>query len=890
MMPWMLRLVARIRGLFGQKEADSEFDLETQTHLQLLTEQFIRQGMDAKDAWSAARRQFGNTTLLQQRHRESRAFFSFPNLFEDLRYGVRMFWKSPAFSLVAALTLALGIGATAAVFSLIQGVLLTPPPYQKPQQLMLIQAVRTDGKKMGSPRGWAAQQWMEWDEHLGSFQGMAGYGWTFDFLIRNDGSQSMQGMNVSKDYFRLMGLKTALGHGFDDSDFGQGHVKSIVLGYEFWKRAFGGDPQIIGKTVRISRWDSSPVVVGIMEPGVRFLPSPGAAKEPNYDVNATVDLWVPADPDPKSLKDPDWYVVGRLRNGVTPQRGLQELAAIIAREGSAEKQFEGFSPQLKPLMDEMNGDGRRILFPLLGAAGLVLLIACGNAAALLLVRGLQRQQEYAVRIAMGMGRIGLLRQILSESLLLATFGGVLGVGLAIFAVNLFKVIAVHAVPRLDGVTTGWAVLGWGLGAALLAAFLAGAIPALRAFRLNPMEVLKDNGPRGTAGVRERRLLRGVAMMQTALTLALLVGAGLLIRTMMRIAQVPSGYNVNRILTMSVTEVQSRSNWLPFHRQALERVAAIPGVQYAAFAWGVPLTGNNWPATMDIEGQPPPAKESDKIALPLRAATPDYFKLIGLALIDGREFRSTDDDNAPNVAIVNQAFTARFFPNSNSVGRKIWFGPRDKPGIQIVGEIANGRTDDLTQAPTPEIYLPLWQAQAFSKHLVVRTAADPRTVLVAIQRELRAMDPTAAIENVKTLEQIRDDSLASRTFVMHLLTGFSMLGGVLTLVGIYGVISLSVASRRRELAIRSAVGAQQKDIHRLIFGEGFRLIAGGVLGGIALAVIVSRVLRTFLFEVQPGDPVTFAVVGALFVAVGLLACWAPARRAGKVDPLEALRYE
>jgi putative ABC transport system permease protein len=639
--------VSRVRGLFGQKQADSEFDLETQTHLQLLTEQFIRQGMDPKDAYSAARRQFGNTTLLRQRHRESRTLLFFPNLFMDLRYGLRMLWKSPAFTVIAALTLALGIGATAAVFSLIQGVLLTPPPYQKPQQLMLIQTVRTDGQKMDSPRGWAAQQWMEWNERLGSFQGIAGYDWTFNFLIRNDGSQSMQGMEVSKDYFRLMGLKTALGRGFDDSDFGQGHVKSILIGYEFWQRAFGGDPQIIGKTVRISRWESSPVVIGVMEPGVRFLPSPGAAKEPNYDVNATVDLWVPADPDPKYLKEPGWNVVGRLRDGVTPQRGQQELAALTAREASAEKQFEGFSPQLEPLTDEMNRDGRRILLPLLGASSLVLLIACGNAAALLLVRGLQRQQEYAVRIAMGMGRVGLLRQVLTESLLLAMLGGTSGSRASHFRREaLFKVIAGHAVPRLDGVTAGWAVLGWGLGLAVLAAFFAGAIPALRAFRLNPMEVLKDAGPKGTAGIGERRLLRGVAMLQTSLTLALLVGAGLLIRTMIKIAEVPSGYNTSRILTMSVTEVQSQSNWGPFHRQALERVAAIPGVQYAAFAWGVPLTGNNWPATMDIEGQPPAAKESDKIALPMRAATPDYFKLMGLALIDGREFRSTDDDKAP----------------------------------------------------------------------------------------------------------------------------------------------------------------------------------------------------------------------------------------------------
>ncbi len=811
-------------------------------------------------------------------------------MLQQLRFAIRMLLKQPGFSLIAALTLALGIGATSAVFSLIQGVLLTPPPYQNPQQLMLIPTVRTDGQKMDSPRGWAAQQWMEWSKETGSFQGIAGYGWTFNFLIRNDGSQSMQGMEVSKDYFRLMGLKTAIGRGFVDSDFGQGHVKSILLGYEFWQRAFGGDQQIIGKTVRISRWESSPVVIGVMEPGVRFLPSPGAAKEPNYDVNATVDLWVPADPDPKHLKDPYWNVVGRLRDGVTPQRGQQELAAITAREASAEKEFEGFSPQLEPLTDEINRDGRRILLPLLGASALVLLIACGNAAALLLVRGLQRQQEYAVRIAMGMGRMGLLRQVLTESLLLALLGGALGVGLALGAVKLFKVIAGHAVPRLDGVTAGWAVLGWGLGLSVLAAFFAGAIPALRAFRLNPMEVLKDAGPKGTAGIGERRLLRGVAMLQTALTLALLVGAGLLIRTMIKLAEVPSGYSTSRILTMSVTEVQSRSNWGPFHRQALERVAAIPGVQYAAFAWGVPLTGNNWPATMDIEGQPPAAKESDKIALPLRAVTPDYFKLMGLALIDGREFRSTDDDKAPKVAIVNQAFTHRYFLNSNSVGRKIWFDGRDKPGIQIVGEIANGRTDDLTQEPSPEIYLPLWQAQAFSKHLVVRTKADPRAVVVAVERALRSVDPTAAIENVKTLEQIRDESLASRTFAMHLLTGFSVVGSVLTLVGIYGVLSLSVASRRRELAIRSAVGAQQKDIRRLIFGEGFRLIAGGVLAGIALAVVLSRVLKSFLFEVEPSDPATFIIVGALFVGVGLLACWAPARRAGKVDPLEALRYE
>jgi putative ABC transport system permease protein len=806
----------------------------------------------------------------------------------DMRFAIRMLLKQPGFSLIAVLTLALGIGATSAVFSLIQGVLLTPPPYKNPQQLVLVPTTRTDGQKQEGARGWPAQQWMEWQKEAKSLEGIAAYDWTFNFLIRNEGSQSVEGMAVTEDYLPVMGLRPVLGRSFEKSDIGPGPVKVILLGYEFWKRTFNSDPLIIGKTVHISRWEVPPTVIGVMEPGVRFLPSPGNAKEPNYNVNALVDFWIPVAADPKYLKDPYWNIVARLRDGAGLQQAQGELTVLAAREAQAEHDFLGIMPQVESLTNEMNLDGRRILFPLLGAAALVLLIGCGNAAALLLVRGLQRQQEYAVRSAMGMGRIALLRQVSTESLLLALLGGVFGVGLAFAVVKLFKLIAGHAIPRLDAVTAGWAVLAWGLGAAVLAAVFAGVFPALRAFRLDPMEVLKNAGPKGTAGLGERRLLRGVTMVQTALTLALLVGAGLLIRTMVNIAKVPSGYNTGRILTVSVTAVQG--DWSNFHQLALERVSALPGVQYAAFAWGVPLTGNNWPATLEVEGQPPAIKESDKTALPLRAVTPDYFKLMGLAMLEGREFRSTDDRNAPNVAIVNQAFVDRYFPKASPVGRKFWMDGRDKPGTEIVGEVSNGHTDDLTQEASPEIYLPLWQAHAFSKHLVVRTAADPRAILVAVEHELHSVDPTAAIENPKTLEQIRDESLASRTFAMRLLIGFSVVGSVLTLVGIYGVISLSVASRRRELAIRSAVGAEQKDIRNLILGEGFRFIASGVLAGMALAILLSRVLRTFLFEVQPSDPATLLVVGALFVGVSLLACWVPVRRAAKVDALEALRYE
>ncbi len=811
-------------------------------------------------------------------------------MFQDLRFGIRMLLKQPGFTLIAVLTLALGIGATSAVFSLIQGVLLTPPPYQRPEQLVLISSARTNGQQTPRPPDLAAAQWLEWQKEAKSFDSVAAYRWSFNFLISEDGSESLEGMWVTKDYFRVAGLQPVLGRTFQDSDSAANAPPVMILGYDLWQRKFNGDPNIVGKPMRISRQQTPPTVIGVMPPGIRFLPSPSTAAEPNYNVNGQVDFWTLAVPNPERLKAQMWNVVGRLRNGVTLDQAQAELTVMAARQGQADRDFEGLTAQVQSLSAELNRDGRRILLPLLGAAALVLLIACGNAAALLLVRGLQRQQEYAVRCALGAGRAALFRQVCVESLLLALLGGAFGVALAFGIVKLFKLIGGHAIPRLDAVTMGWAVLAFGLGAAVLAALLAGLFPALRASRLDAMQVIKSAGPKSSAGRGERRLLRGVAMAQTALTLSLLVGAGLLIRTMSNLANVQTGYAMGRILTMSVTAVQGNRD--DFHHRALERVSALPGVQYAAFAWGVPLTDNSWPGSVEIEGQPAPSKPSDRLSIPLRSVTEDYFKLIGLAISAGRDFRSTDVRDAPNVAIINQALADRYFPQTNPIGKKLW--PRgqqqQQPATEIIGVVANGRTKDLTQAAEPEIYLPFWQAGAFSKHLVVRTAADPRAVAASVQRELRGVDPTVAVENLKTLEQIRGDSLASRSFAMQLLVGFALVASVLTLVGIYGVLSLSVAARRREIAIRTAVGAERRDILKLIFGEGLRLIAGGVLIGWAAAILLARFLKAFLFGVEPADPATLVVVGLLFVGVALLACWVPARRASQVDPLEALRYE
>ncbi|MCW5977316.1 MAG: ABC transporter permease [Bryobacteraceae bacterium] len=827
---------------------------------------------------------------MKEEHRDRRSVRWIETGARDFRIAVRTLGRAPSFVAVTALTLALGIGATAAVFSLIQGVLLTPPPYQDPEQLILIPSARTDGQQQESPRPWPAAQWMEWQREAKSVQSIAAYRWMFNFLILPDRVESFEAMAVTPEYFSVVGLEPALGRKFVASDTTPSAAPVLMIGYELWQRRFGGDPNILGQRVRVSREDAPLEIVGVMPPGVRFLPAPNVAQEPNYDVNALVDIWAPFSPgsDAAELKRPRWNVVGRLAPGVTPEQAQAELALLAERQAQADRDFAGFTPNVQSLTSEYNRDGERILLPLFGSAALVLLIACGNAAALLFLRGLGRQQEYAMRAALGVGRAGLFRQASTESLLLALAGGALGAGLAFGAVRAFQSIGGHAIPRLDAVTTGWPVLLFGLGLALIAATLAGLFPAWRASRLDPNEALKGAGPKSTVGRGERRLLRAVTMAQAALTLVLLAGAGLLIRTMINIANAPSGYDTSRILTMSVTSVQ-RSG-ADFHRRSLERVQALPGVQRAAYAWGVPLTGNNWPMRVIIEGQPVPVRASEATELPLRSVTPGYFEMLGLPLLEGRDFRSNDVDQAPPVAIVNQAFADRYFPNTEALGKKVWLRGPKEPHNTIVGVVANGRTDDLTRRATPEIYGSFWQYSAYSKHLLIRTEAEPLSMASAVQSALREVNPHAAVEHIKTFDQIRDDSLAGRTFAMRLLVGFSMVGCLLTLVGIYGVLSLSVASRRHEIAIRTAIGAERRDIRTLILSDGLRLIAGGVAAGLAGALAFSRVLRSFLYEVEPNDPATLIAVAMLFIGVALLACWAPTRRAIHVDPMKTLRCE
>jgi putative ABC transport system permease protein len=809
-------------------------------------------------------------------------------MIEDVRYAFRQLRKNPGFAAIAVLTLGLGIGAAAAIFGLIRGVLLSPPPYADPDRLVLVTPARTDGQpwKRGSTIG----QWVAWRSGVHTMAPPALYSWTFNFLVFNDGSESIGGMVVTRDFFRMLGVKPMLGREFTDSEIQRpgSPPKAIILGYELWRRRFNSDPNIIGTTVRISRMPAPLPVVGVMPPGIRFLPDPQNASEPNYDVNAFVDVWFGWMPDETRLKDRGWNAISRLQDGVSITQAQTEISTITINHSRTDRDLEGLTATVGTLPEVLNEDGRRLLMPLFGSVLLVFVIACGNVAGLMLGRGLQRQQEYALRAALGAGRWRLFRQVITESVTLALVGAMVGVAFAMGLIALLKAIGGNAVPRLDAVTVRWPVFAFGFLSALIAAIIAGMLPALRASLRDRFSGL-EGARTSSISLGERRLLGAVTTLQIVLTVALLAGAALLVRTAQNLASVRPGYDTENILAMTVT-CMDRSRWLDFHTRALERVATLSGVKHAAFVWGLPLTGNKWMGDIVIVGQGDSTKLTDRLNLPFRSVTPDYFAAMGMQVVAGRGFRTTDNDKAPRVAMVNSTFAKRYFQDANPIGRQI-ASPGDLTHpMEIIGVTADTRTEALSAQAEPEVYFSLWQNGAFSKHLILRTTTDPLTLAAQVRQELHNIDPTAAVEHMQTMEEIRRASVAPRTFAMNLLGGFAIAATLLALVGIYGVLSLSVGSRTKELAVRKAIGAQSHEILRLVLNEGFKLIALGVVLGTVVALMLGSVLKSLLFEVRPTDPLTLTITAIAFAIVGLAACMLPAWRAARVDLMEALRQQ
>ena len=806
---------------------------------------------------------------------------------EDVRYALRQLRKAPAFAAAAIVTLALGIGAAAAMFGLVQGVLLSPPPYASPDRLVLVSPRRVDGRPY-TQGTWFAH-WLQWRAESRTLEPPALYRWNFNFLILPDGSQSLGGMVVTRNFFSTLGVRPLHGREFTEAEASRPKVPAtgIMLGYELWQRQFKGDPAVVGTAIRVSRSPTPLTIVGVMPPGLRFLPDPGNASEPNYDVDAPVDFWVSFTPDETAPRARGWNTVARLRDGVTLDQARTELTTLASRLGATDPDLAVLTPSVRPVVQVLNEDAGRLLLPLFGSVALLFLVASVNVAGLFVARGLQRHREYAMRAALGASRLRLFRQTLTESGAIAVISAVAGAALAVGGIRMFTAIGGQAVPRAESVSVGWPLFAFGLAAALVAALIAGLLPALRASAPGHAGSLK--GSRSSAGRGERRLLGAIATVQVICTVALLAGAALLIRTASRLASVRPGYETERVLAVTVTNVTPGTS-TPFHTAVLERVAALPGVVRTAFVWGLPLTGNKWPGTMELVGQAGADTVSGQLNLPLRAITPDYFDLMGMGLIDGRGFRTTDNADAPRVAVVNQAFSKKYFPGAGALGRQMRFPGDVKRPIEIVGIVSDTRTDALSAQAEPEVYLSFWQNSAFSKHLVVRTASDPNAVAALVRREVHAVDPTASVEHFTTMAQIRRDSIAPRTFAMRLLVGFSILATALALVGIYGVLSLSVGSRVKEIAVRKAVGAQGRDILRLILGEGSRMIGVGLVLGIVVSIFVGRALAGQLFEVQAADPLSLGAAALVFGIVALLICLLPAMRAAKTDLLAALHQD
>jgi putative ABC transport system permease protein len=808
-------------------------------------------------------------------------------MFDDVRYAGRQLRKSPGFTAAAVVTLGLGIGAAAAMFGLVQGVLLSPPPYSDPDRLILISPSRVDRQPYTG--GVTIGQWLDWRSRARALEPPALYRWTFNFLVLPDGSESLGGMVVTGDYFKVLGLTPILGRDFTSAEAGRPRVPptGIILGYELWMRRFNGDRRIIGTPIRISRFPAALPVVGVMPAGVRFLPDPGNASDPNYDVNARVDFWLSAAPDETQPNGRGWNAVTRLRPGATLQQAQAEIAASSARQAQTNPSLNGLTATAQPLLGELNRDARALLLPLFASVGLVFFVACVNVAGLFVARGVQRHREYAMRAALGASRRRLFGQLITESLVLSAVSAAAGVAVAAGTTILLKTVAGHAIPRADSVTAGWQVFAFGCAAALVAALVAGLLPAARASSSRHFQGL--NGGRSTVSRRERRLLASIATVQIVCTVALLAGAGLLIRTASNLARVRPGYGTENILAVTVTSVTPNS-FKEFHTRVLDRVSALPGVVRAAFVWGLPLTGNKWPGTMELVGESVAGTPADQLSVPLRSVTPDYFSLMDIGLMDGRLFLSTDDMDAPPVAIVNQAFAKRYLHGANALGRRMRFAGDPKRTLEVVGIVSDTRTDSLSDAAEAEVYLPFWQSGAFSKHLVLRAATDPLSLAALVRREVHAVDPTAAVEHVTTMAEIRRQSLAPRTFAMRLLIGFSVLATALALVGVNGVLSLSVESRRKEIAVRKAVGAQSRDILQLILRGGLGMIVPGVALGTVAAIVLGRALEGYLFGVRATDPASLIVAGVAFLAVALAASALPAMRAARADVLLALHQE
>ena len=876
-------LASKLRGVLARRASGHDFDEEMQAHLELLTERFVRQGMTRDEAHYAARRQLGNSTALKEERSDMERLVAFENVWMDLRHGARLLVRNPGFSVVALLTLGLGIGANTAIFSLVDGLLLKPLPYHDADRLVV---PATIFQRYHSDRGSVAYaDVLDWKAQRDLFEAVSAYRPVDVDVTGGQEPERVHALAVDEDYFRVFGSAMLFGRAFTAEENRPGAYPQAVLGYGLWMRRFGGDPGAVGRTIELG---GIPVrVIGITQKD--------SAWPANAEIFKPLGIAV-GDPQVMRRDNHIYEAIARLRSGVSVQQAQSKLTGMGGRIARQETNRAGTNWKLHRLASYIVGPAlTQTVLVLFGAALFVLLIACLNVANLLLVRGASRAREVAIRNALGAGWKRLAAQFLTESALLSAAGGVVGVLAGYWGLKGLIRFAPPDVPLLDRVRVDSGVLAFTAALCFATSILAGVIPAIHTMRSAPAESFRDASRSVSGGLRSARVRGLLVISELALAIVLLTGAGLLIRSFGQMQKINPGFPTNDLLTLQISLPQARyhgpSQVVAGFRDITTALRRIPGIISASATSSLPIGGGGLYLGRVFlrEAQPEPPASADT-AGQWSVIEPNYFETMGIHVVQGHAFTDGDTSSSKSVIVISQSMARRMFGGANPLGRRIRSWRDENLYREIVGVTEDVRYSGLTESPENNVYVPHAQDSWSTLVVVLRTQSDPQVLLRSIQKQIWPIDNNLSISEVKTMDQIIDNELARPRFAMFLLGIFGAAALILAAIGIYGVMAYGVTQRTREIGIRMALGAERWDVMRLVGNSVFRLASAGVLCGVIGAALLTRLMKTLLFGVSPTDTRTFVVVSALLTFIALLAAYLPARRATKVDPVVTLRYE
>lgn len=888
-MKWFNLFRDRLRALRQRDTVIDDIDREMRSHLDLQTEANIKAGMSPAEARTQALRSFGKVDRAVDAAYDVKGGGVFETVMQDVRYGARMLAKHKAFTLIAVITLALGIGANTAIFSVVNELLLRPLPYRDAERIAMLWEVTPEGRRQNTT---SRANFRAWRDQNSSFAQMAAFT-DQRFNLTGDGEpEELSVQMATPEIFKVLGVDPILGRTFTADDDGPGKPPVAVLSYALWQRRFGGQSNIIGQAIMLSGVKFT--IIGVMPPSFQF------HIKHRSGTGRPAELWtILPMPTGGTANERGRFlsVVARLKDGVSAEQAGAELRTIEARLSNEAPQFnKNYSAEVLPLREQFFGNVRRPLWLMLGAVGFVLLIACANVANLLLSLATSREKEIALRAALGARRGRIVRQLLTESLLLALLGSVLGLGFAWIGIKALVAISPRDLISLQSVGLNVSVLLWTLGISVLTGIIFGLAPALHISRLNLNDSLKEGGKSESAQAGgSRRLRSALVVSEIALAVVLLASAGLLIKSFVRLQQVDRGFNTDNILTMVVRLPDAAYREDPqivnFFVQAMERIRSLPRVRSAGVINFLPLYGGLGSATgFKIEGRPEPPPGQGP-STDVRVVDAGYFETMGIPLLRGRNFSNLELREPRRVILINEALARKHFGNEDPIGKRLDVAMFENPiWCEIIGVVGNVRYDSLIDESPPAVYFAHPDLAYSFMTLVIRTDSDPASIAPAVQREIRGLDPNQPVSDVRTMDQVMSEWVSRSRFNTLLLGLFAGLATLLSAVGIFGVMNYSVALRTRELGLRLAVGAQPRQVLLLVLKQGLLLTVFGVVVGLAAAFALTRLLSGLLFGVQAVDVSTFATISLLLVLVSLVACYLPARRAMRIDPLRALRYE